>query len=84
MEPVLMCLKINYKISYIIFKVLLVTTTYCHVCKSLTYALFQVSLADLQGEGDAERSFRKFKFVCEDVQVSLVHCAVECILDRRI
>merc|ERR1719495_1306668 len=30
--------------------------------------VYEVSLADLQGEGDAERSFRKFKFVCEDVQ----------------
>ena len=29
----------------------------------------QVSLADLQNENDAERSFRKFKLVCEEVQV---------------
>jgi small subunit ribosomal protein S3Ae len=27
-----------------------------------------VSLADLQNEHDAERSFRKFKLICEDVQ----------------
>merc|ERR1712080_613438 len=27
-----------------------------------------VSLADLQNENDAERSFRKFKLVCEEVQ----------------
>merc|ERR1712223_575990 len=27
-----------------------------------------VSLADLQSETDAERSFRKFRFICEDVQ----------------
>merc|ERR1711972_825595 len=30
--------------------------------------VFEVSLADLQSENDAERSFRKFKLVCEDVQ----------------
>merc|ERR1712088_597067 len=30
--------------------------------------VFEVSLADLQNENDAERSFRKFKLVCEDVQ----------------
>merc|ERR1712218_405520 len=30
--------------------------------------IYEVSLADLQPETDAERSFRKFKLVCEDVQ----------------
>merc|ERR1711862_398793 len=30
--------------------------------------VFEVSLADLQNENDAERSFRKFKLICEDVQ----------------
>jgi len=30
--------------------------------------VYEVSLADLQSENDAERSFRKFKFICEDVQ----------------
>merc|ERR1712045_258348 len=30
--------------------------------------VYEVSLADLQSETDAERSFRKFKFICEDVQ----------------
>jgi len=30
--------------------------------------IYEVSLADLQSETDAERSFRKFKLVCEDVQ----------------
>ena len=30
--------------------------------------VYEVSLADLQNEQDAERSFRKFKLVCEDVQ----------------
>jgi len=30
--------------------------------------VFEVSLADLQGEGSAERSFRKFRFICDDVQ----------------
>merc|ERR1712107_101990 len=29
---------------------------------------YEVSLADLQNENDAERSFRKFKLVCEEVQ----------------
>jgi ribosomal protein S3AE len=31
--------------------------------------VYEVSLADLQSENDAERSFRKFKLICEDVQV---------------
>merc|ERR1711920_599763 len=30
--------------------------------------VYEVSLADLQSETDAERSFRKFKLICEDVQ----------------
>ena len=30
--------------------------------------VFEVSLADLQNENDAERSYRKFKLVVEDVQ----------------
>merc|ERR1712025_390222 len=30
--------------------------------------VFEVSLADLQNENDAERSYRKFKLICEDVQ----------------
>merc|ERR1711872_754849 len=30
--------------------------------------VYEVSLADLQSESDAERSFRKFRFICEDVQ----------------
>jgi hypothetical protein len=32
--------------------------------------VYEVSLADLQSENDAERSFRKFKLICEDVQVA--------------
>merc|ERR1712226_1704080 len=30
--------------------------------------VYEGSLADLQNENDAERSFRKFKLICEDVQ----------------
>ncbi|KAL5273807.1 RPS3A family protein [Megaselia abdita] len=30
--------------------------------------VFEVSLADLQKDNDAERSFRKFRLICEDVQ----------------
>jgi small subunit ribosomal protein S3Ae len=30
--------------------------------------VYEVSLADLQNEQDAERSFRKFRLICEDVQ----------------
>jgi len=30
--------------------------------------VYEVSLADLQNENDAERSYRKFKLVCEEVQ----------------
>ena len=32
--------------------------------------VFEVSLADLQSEPDAERSFRKFRLISEDIQVS--------------
>merc|ERR1719354_1342782 len=35
---------------------------------SLKGRVYEVSLADLQSENDAERSFRKFSLVCEDVQ----------------
>ena len=34
--------------------------------------VYEVSLADLQNENDAERSFRKFRLICEDVQVYIV------------
>jgi len=30
--------------------------------------VYEVSLGDLQSESDAERNFRKFKLICEDVQ----------------
>merc|ERR1711976_703004 len=30
--------------------------------------VYEVSLADLQNEQDAERSYRKFKLLCEEVQ----------------
>jgi len=30
--------------------------------------VYEVSLADLQNETDAERSFKKFKLICEEVQ----------------
>lgn len=30
--------------------------------------MFEVSLADLQNEADAERSFRKFRLIAEEVQ----------------
>ncbi|XP_066593733.1 small ribosomal subunit protein eS1 [Prorops nasuta] len=36
--------------------------------EGLKYRVFEVSLADLQGDPDAERSFRKFKLIAEDVQ----------------
>ena len=32
--------------------------------------VFEVSLADLQSEPDAERSFRKFRLISEDIQAS--------------
>merc|ERR1711862_148105 len=34
----------------------------------LKTSVYEVSLADLQNEPDAERSYKKFKLVCEDVQ----------------
>ncbi|XP_014246063.1 40S ribosomal protein S3a-like [Cimex lectularius] len=34
--------------------------------------VFEVSISDLQGDPDAERSFRKFRLVAEDVQASNV------------
>ena len=40
------------------------------------YVYLQVSLADLQSENDAERSFRKFKLICEDVQVDMMRIKV--------
>jgi len=36
--------------------------------EGLKSRVFEVSLADLQNEEAAERSFRKFKFICDDVQ----------------
>lgn len=36
--------------------------------EGLKYRVFEVSLADLQNDNDAERSFRKFKLIAEDVQ----------------
>lgn len=36
--------------------------------EGLKYRVFEVSLADLQNDGDAERSFRKFRLIAEDVQ----------------
>lgn len=36
--------------------------------EGLKYRVFEVSLADLQSDVDAERSFRKFRLVAEDVQ----------------
>lgn len=34
----------------------------------MKYRVFEVSLADLQNDNDAERSFRKFRLIAEDVQ----------------
>lgn len=34
----------------------------------LKHRVFEVSLADLQSDQDAERSFRKFRLICEDTQ----------------
>jgi len=34
---------------------------------SLKGRVYEVSLADLQDDNDGERSFRKFKFICEDI-----------------
>jgi len=36
--------------------------------EGLKYRVFEVSLADLQNENDAERSFRKFRLIAEEVQ----------------
>ncbi|KAK0080154.1 hypothetical protein PV325_009578 [Microctonus aethiopoides] len=36
--------------------------------EGLKYRVFEVSLADLQNDHDAERSFRKFRLIAEDVQ----------------
>ncbi|XP_017781743.1 PREDICTED: 40S ribosomal protein S3a [Nicrophorus vespilloides] len=36
--------------------------------EGLKHRVFEVSLADLQSDTDAERSFRKFKLIAEDVQ----------------
>jgi len=36
--------------------------------EGLKHRVFEVSLADLQGDTDAERSFRKFRLIAEDVQ----------------
>lgn len=40
--------------------------------EGLKHRVYEVSLADLQNENDAERSYRKFRLICEDVQGS--HC----------
>lgn len=36
--------------------------------EGLKSRVFEVSLADLQSDSDAERSFRKFRLIAEDVQ----------------
>lgn len=36
--------------------------------EGLKHRVFEVSLADLQNDQDAERSFRKFRLIAEDVQ----------------
>lgn len=36
--------------------------------EGLKFRVFEVSLADLQSDTDAERSFRKFRLIAEDVQ----------------
>nr|QBH74256.1 40S ribosomal protein S3a [Nicoletia phytophila] len=36
--------------------------------EGLKHRVFEVSLADLQNDNDAERSFRKFRLIAEDVQ----------------
>ena len=36
--------------------------------EGLKSRVFEVSLADLQNDNDAERSFRKFRLIAEDVQ----------------
>lgn len=42
--------------------------------EGLKHRVFEVSLADLQNDNDAERSFRKFRLIAEDVQGSHVLC----------
>lgn len=42
--------------------------------EGLKHRVFEVSLADLQNEADAERSFRKFRLIAEDVQGKSVLC----------
>lgn len=42
--------------------------------EGLKHRVFEVSLADLQNETDAERSFRKFRLIAEDVQGKSVLC----------
>jgi small subunit ribosomal protein S3Ae len=39
--------------------------------EGLKARVFEVSLADLQNDNDAERSFRKFRLIAEDVQGTL-------------
>ena len=42
--------------------------------EGLKHRVVEVSLADLQNETDAERSFRKFRLYAEDVQGKNVLC----------
>lgn len=42
--------------------------------EGLKARVFEVSLADLQNDNDAERSFRKFRLIAEDVQDRNVLC----------
>merc|ERR1712042_145455 len=42
--------------------------------EGLKHRVFEVSLADLQNETDAERSFRKFRLIAEEVQGKNVLC----------
>lgn len=42
--------------------------------EGLKHRVFEVSLADLQNDNDAERSFRKFRLIAEDVQGTHVLC----------
>lgn len=36
--------------------------------EGLKHRVFEVSLADLQNDSDADRSYRKFRLIAEDVQ----------------
>merc|ERR1712128_60188 len=45
--------------------------------------VYEVSLADLQNENDAERSFRKFKLVCEEVQGKKCLTLIEANIDVK-